>query len=60
MTDQQVKIKVKTSEFTMPKENLPLFAISTAIDLDQFIVIKTEKQAIEFLEGLGMKISEVK
>lgn len=52
-------IKIKNSEFTIPKENIVMLALMKAMDLKvNGIPLKTEEQAIAFLESLGMEISE--
>lgn len=54
-------IKIKNSEFTIPKENIVMLALMKAIELKvNGIPLKTEEQAVAFLESLGMEISEVK
>ena len=54
-------IKVKESEYTIPKENIVMLALMKAMDLKvNGIPLKTEEQAIAYLESLGMEISEVK
>ena len=53
-------IKIKDSEFTIPKENIVMLALMKAIELKvNGIPLKTEEQAVAFLESLGMEISEV-
>lgn len=53
-------IKIKNSEFTIPKENIVMLALMKAIELKvNGIPLKTEEQAVVFLESLGMEISEV-
>ena len=53
-------IKIKNSEFTIPKENIVMLALMKAIELKvNGIPLKTEEQAVAFLESLGMEISEV-
>ena len=52
-------IKIKNSEFTIPKENIVMLALMKAIELKvNGIPLKTEEQAVAFLESLGMEISE--
>lgn len=52
-------IKIKNSEFTIPKENIVMLALMKAIDNKvSGIPLKTNEQAIGFLESLGMEISE--
>ena len=52
-------IKIKNSEFTIPKENIVMLALMKAIDNKvSGIPLKTNEQAIDFLESLGMEISE--
>ena len=53
-------IKINDSEHTIPKENIVALALVKAMDLKvNGIPLKTEDQAIAFLESLGVEISEV-
>ena len=53
------KLTIKNGEmFTIPKQNLRFLAISKAIDLKQNIELKTEEQAIDFLNKLGIEVEE--
>lgn len=52
-------IKIKNSEYTLPKENLILFARIKAIDLDKDFNINTNEEAIKFFKSIDVEISEV-
>ena len=52
-------ITVGSSEFTIPKDNLMMFAWLKSNELPINIPLKTEQQAINFLARLGIEISEV-
>ena len=53
-------LKIKDSEYTIPSQNIVAFALIKAIDLKVTnIPLKTEEQAVKFLESLGIEISEV-
>lgn len=49
-------IKVKESEFTIPKENLKMLAWVKMQDRKEFVPIDTEEQVIKYLESLGIKV----
>ena len=52
-------IKVKDSEFTIPKENFRMLAWIKMQDRGDFLPIDTDEQAIKYFESLGMSVSEV-
>lgn len=53
-------IKINDSEHTIPKENIVALALVKALDLRiTGVPLKSEEQAVRFLESLGMEISEV-
>ena len=57
MTSKYV-MKVNGMTYTIPKENLIVFAHAKALQLNSTKSILTDKDAIEFLETLGLEISE--
>lgn len=52
-------IKVKNSEYTIPKENFKILARLKMQDRGEFLPIDTDEQAIKYFESLGMSVSEV-
>lgn len=52
-------IKIKNSEYILPKENLILFAKVKAIDLDKYFNINTNEEAIKFFKSIDVEVSEV-
>lgn len=55
------KLKVKDSIFTIPKQNIRLLAMTKAIDLGGFKIIKDDNEAIDYLKSIGIEfIGEVK
>lgn len=52
-------IKVKDSEYTIPKENFKILARIKMQDRGEFVPIDTDEQAIKYFESLGMSVSEV-
>lgn len=52
-------IKVKNSEYTIPKENFKFLARIQMQDRGDFIVLDTDEQCIAYFESLGMSVSEV-
>lgn len=53
-------IKIKDSEYTLPKENLILLARVKAIDLGKDFNINTNEDAIKFFKSIDVEIREVK
>lgn len=54
------KLKVKDSIFTIPKQNIRLLAMTKAIDLGGFKIIKDDNEAINYLKSIGIEfIGEV-
>lgn len=52
-------LKIKNSEFTIPKENIVMLALVKAMDMKvQGIPIKNQEQAISFLENIGAEVSD--
>lgn len=51
-------IQINSSNYTIPKENIRLFAMTQAIDLKKPRKFSTDKEAINFLQTIGMKIYE--
>lgn len=52
-------IKIKNSEWTIPKENIVMLALVKAMDMKvQGIPIKNQEQAISFLESIGAEVSD--
>lgn len=52
-------IKVKESEYTIPKENFKMLVWIKMQDRGDFLPIDTDEQGIAYLESLGMEVSEV-
>jgi hypothetical protein len=52
-------IKIKDSEFTIPKENIVMLALVKAMDMKvQGVPIKNQEQAISFLASIGAEVSD--
>ena len=54
------KLKIKEAEYTIPKENICLLAMSKAMDtgIQGSSAILTPTGAIEYLESLGIQVLE--
>ena len=52
-------IKVKNSEYTIPKENFKILARLKMQDRGEFLPIDTDEQGIAYFKSLGMEVSEV-
>jgi hypothetical protein len=51
-----VKIKNSKQEYTIPRENLIGLAMIKAMDMKKNIPLKTEKDALDFFESIGVTI----
>ena len=54
------RLTVKGSEYTIPKENIRLLAMTKAMDLKHSIVLETDERAIDYLESIGIKVIKEK
>lgn len=52
-------LKVKDTEYTIPKKNIRLLAMTKAMDAKADVELRTDEQAIAYLESLGIEIKEV-
>ena len=52
------KLKVKGSEYTIPRENIGLLAFIQAQDRGVTIDPKNKDMAIAFLKGIGFEVEE--
>ena len=52
------KLTVKGKEFTIPKENLGLFAFTQAQDRGMVIDFRNHDVVVAFLKGIGIEVSE--
>ena len=50
------KLLVKGEKFTIPKQNLRLFAMLKANDLNLKTELNTNEQIVEFLKTLGIEV----
>lgn len=52
------RLRVKGTEFTIPKENIGLLAFTKAQDMSAVIDPNDKEMAIRFLEGIGIKVED--
>ena len=53
------RLKIKGSEYTIPKENIGLLAFTQAQDRGVVINPRDKDMAIAFLKGIGFEVEEV-
>ena len=58
LAKKQYQIKVKGSIYTIPKENIQMLAMTKAMDLKADVELRTDEQAIKYLESLGIEVTE--
>ena len=54
--EEKYIIKVKDTEFTLPKKNLRYFAIMQALEKGLSMPIENDTQAKEVLSSVGIKV----
>ena len=55
-----IKVKGKSSEWTIPKENIIPLAMIRAMDLKRAVAIRNSEQAIQFLNEIGIIVEDYK
>ena len=55
-----IKVKGKIKEWIIPKENIIPLAMVKAMDLKRAVAIRNSKQAIQFLNEIGVIVEDYK